>query len=190
MTELDTIPESAVRWPEPPRLLIEWSSPWQEFKSAFRPALTRAPKRSPEKLPSASFPIAACSAPGCSSACCSLPSSCFRKRSPAFSPSFLLRIPPGMSSTTPETNSPRPPTAAERNPASPDTPEASRPTTARKPSGSRAATSLARGLSTPPKSICRTAIPRSPICSLSNPIPVRLPPKACIRPSSRPCCPT
>jgi hypothetical protein len=28
-----------------PRLLVEWSSPWQEFRTALRPALTRSPAR-------------------------------------------------------------------------------------------------------------------------------------------------
>ena len=32
------------QWPEPPRLLIEWPSPWEEFKTALRPALSRSPK--------------------------------------------------------------------------------------------------------------------------------------------------
>ena len=30
---------------EGPNLLVEWSSPWQEFRSAIRPALGRSPAR-------------------------------------------------------------------------------------------------------------------------------------------------
>jgi len=37
--------QPVVVMPEPPRLLIEWSSPWQEFLSAIGPALHRSPKR-------------------------------------------------------------------------------------------------------------------------------------------------
>jgi hypothetical protein len=37
--------QHAVVMPEPPRLLIEWSSPWEEFLSAIGPALDRSPKR-------------------------------------------------------------------------------------------------------------------------------------------------
>src|SRR5207244_13543557 len=37
--------QPVVVMPEPPRLLIEWSSPWQEFLSAIGPALDRSPKR-------------------------------------------------------------------------------------------------------------------------------------------------
>ncbi|MGA2876993.1 MAG: hypothetical protein ABSE82_15855, partial [Nitrososphaerales archaeon] len=56
VTEVDTIPESIVEWPEPPRLLVEWSSPWQEFKTAFRPALARAPKALAGEAPVGIFP--------------------------------------------------------------------------------------------------------------------------------------
>jgi len=45
--ELDLISASspgAVELCDPPRLLVEWSSPWQEFKTAFRPALARPPR--------------------------------------------------------------------------------------------------------------------------------------------------
>ena len=47
MSEAVTIPEPVIeqeRWPEPPRLLVEWSSPWEEFKTAIRPALKKSPK--------------------------------------------------------------------------------------------------------------------------------------------------
>ncbi|MGO9404714.1 MAG: hypothetical protein ACLPVW_14725 [Terriglobales bacterium] len=44
------------QWPEPPRLLVEWSSRWQEFKSAFGPALTRSPKRLAGEAPIGIFP--------------------------------------------------------------------------------------------------------------------------------------
>jgi len=57
--EVETIPEnapSASQWPEPPRLLVEWSSPWEEFKTAFRPALTRAPIALAGEAPVGIFP--------------------------------------------------------------------------------------------------------------------------------------
>ncbi|MGA7684160.1 MAG: hypothetical protein WCA58_04035 [Terriglobales bacterium] len=59
MIEVETIPEnapSASQWPEAPRLLVEWSSPWEEFKSAFRPALTRAPIALAGEAPVGIFP--------------------------------------------------------------------------------------------------------------------------------------
>jgi hypothetical protein len=63
MPELATIPESNMiahqpndQWPEPPHLLVEWSSPWEEFKSALRPALTRPPKALAGEAPIGMFP--------------------------------------------------------------------------------------------------------------------------------------
>ena len=61
MSEVTTIPEVADRrpndqWPEPPRLLVEWSSRWEEFKSALRPALARPPKRLAGEAPVGMFP--------------------------------------------------------------------------------------------------------------------------------------
>jgi hypothetical protein len=56
MEEVLTIPENTTQWPEPPRLLVEWSSPWEEFKTAFRPALTRAPKALAGEAPVGIFP--------------------------------------------------------------------------------------------------------------------------------------
>ncbi len=56
MNNVDTIPESVTQWPDPPRLLVEWSSPWEEFKSALRPALTRPPKRLAGEAPVGMFP--------------------------------------------------------------------------------------------------------------------------------------
>jgi hypothetical protein len=63
MSEVATIPESKLidrrptdQWPEPPRLLVEWSSRWEEFKSAFGPALTRAPKALAGEAPVGIFP--------------------------------------------------------------------------------------------------------------------------------------
>ena len=44
MNPVDITPEVVERWPEPPRLLVEWSSPWEEFKTALRPALSKSPK--------------------------------------------------------------------------------------------------------------------------------------------------
>lgn len=56
MSNVDTIPESITQWLEPPRLLVEWSSPWEEFKSALRPALTRPPKALAGEAPIGMFP--------------------------------------------------------------------------------------------------------------------------------------
>jgi len=60
MSEVATIPESVDRrpadqYPEP-RLLVEWSSPWEEFKSALRPALVRPPKALAGEAPIGIFP--------------------------------------------------------------------------------------------------------------------------------------
>ena len=57
MSEVETIPESLTQWPEPPRLLVEWSSRWAEFKSAFGPALTRPPKALAGEAPVGMFPF-------------------------------------------------------------------------------------------------------------------------------------
>jgi hypothetical protein len=57
MPEVDTIPEPITEWPEPPQLLVEWSSRWDEFKSAFGPALTRSPKRLAGEAPVGMFPV-------------------------------------------------------------------------------------------------------------------------------------
>src|ERR1700720_4944987 len=54
--EAVTTPENCVQWPEPPQLLVEWSSPWEEFKTALRPALTRPPKRLAGEAPIGMFP--------------------------------------------------------------------------------------------------------------------------------------
>jgi hypothetical protein len=57
--ELETMAESAqnaLPWPDPPRLLVEWSSPWEEFKTALRPALGRAPKALAGEAPVGIFP--------------------------------------------------------------------------------------------------------------------------------------
>ena len=56
MNEVATIPETVTQWSEAPRLLVEWSSRWEEFKSAFRPALTRAPRRLAGEAPVGMFP--------------------------------------------------------------------------------------------------------------------------------------
>jgi len=56
MTEVATIPEAVTPWPEPPRLLVEWSSPWEEFKSALRPALTRSSRPLAGEAPIGMFP--------------------------------------------------------------------------------------------------------------------------------------
>ena len=56
MSTVETIPVSVDQWPEPPRLLVEWSSPWEEFKSAIRPALTKPPKQLAGEAPIGMFP--------------------------------------------------------------------------------------------------------------------------------------
>jgi len=56
MPEVATVPEADTQWPEPPRLLVEWSSPWEEFKSALRPALARPPRRLAGEAPVGMFP--------------------------------------------------------------------------------------------------------------------------------------
>ena len=61
MSEVDTIPQNLSRAPEgvyvePPRLLVDWSSPWEEFKSSFSPAFTRPPKRLAGEAPIGMFP--------------------------------------------------------------------------------------------------------------------------------------
>lgn len=56
MNPVDTIPEIVAQWPEHPRLLVEWSSPWEEFKSALRPALVRPPKPLAGEAPIGIFP--------------------------------------------------------------------------------------------------------------------------------------
>ncbi|MGA9472809.1 MAG: hypothetical protein WBV36_10115 [Terriglobales bacterium] len=55
MIEVETIPESATEWPEL-RLLVEWSSPWEEFKTALRPALARSPEALAGEAPVGIFP--------------------------------------------------------------------------------------------------------------------------------------
>ena len=55
MNPVDTIPEVIDQWPEL-RLLVEWSSPWQEFKTALAPALSKPPKRLAGEAPTGMFP--------------------------------------------------------------------------------------------------------------------------------------
>src|SRR5258708_26832917 len=56
MSTVETIPQAIDRWPEPPRLLVEWSSPWEEFKTSVRPALTKSPKHLAGEAPIGMFP--------------------------------------------------------------------------------------------------------------------------------------
>ncbi|MGB8785564.1 MAG: hypothetical protein WCD02_20760 [Terriglobales bacterium] len=56
MSEVATIPEVDTQWPEPPHLLVEWSSRWEEFESALPAALTRAPKALAGEAPIGMFP--------------------------------------------------------------------------------------------------------------------------------------
>lgn len=55
MSLIEAIPETIVQYPEP-RLLVEWSSPWEEFKTAIRPALRKSPKRLAGEAPVGIFP--------------------------------------------------------------------------------------------------------------------------------------
>ena len=50
-----TTPVAVDQWP-PPRLLVEWSSPWEEFKTAIRPALSKSPKALAGEAPTRMFP--------------------------------------------------------------------------------------------------------------------------------------
>jgi len=56
LNQVGTIPESITQCPEPPRLLVEWSSPWEEFKTALGPALSKAPKALAGEAPIGMFP--------------------------------------------------------------------------------------------------------------------------------------
>ncbi len=57
MIEVDTSPEVVpAPWPDPPRFLVEWSSPWEEFKTAIRPALKRSTKALAGEAPVGIFP--------------------------------------------------------------------------------------------------------------------------------------
>ena len=56
MNPVDTIPKAVDQWLEPPRLLVEWSSPWEEFKTALAPALSKPPKALAGEAPIGMFP--------------------------------------------------------------------------------------------------------------------------------------
>ncbi len=56
MSTIETIPVNIDQWPDPPRLLVEWSSPWEEFKTALRPALSKPPKQLAGEAPIGMFP--------------------------------------------------------------------------------------------------------------------------------------
>lgn len=56
MSSGETISEIVSPLHEAPRLLVEWSSPWEEFTSAIRPALSRSPKRLAGEAPTGLFP--------------------------------------------------------------------------------------------------------------------------------------
>ena len=43
-----------------PKLLIEWSSPWEEFVTSIEPALGRSPKRLAGEAQTGLFPIGGC----------------------------------------------------------------------------------------------------------------------------------
>ena len=50
------IKELPVNFGDAPQLLVQWSSPWQEFVTAIRPALSRSPKRLAGEAPVGMFP--------------------------------------------------------------------------------------------------------------------------------------
>src|SRR5215813_485206 len=52
---LPEIAEASASVSDAPRLLVEWSSPWEEFVSAIRPALRRSPKRLAGEAPVGMF---------------------------------------------------------------------------------------------------------------------------------------
>src|SRR5262250_3848167 len=56
MNSVEATAEILEHWTEPPRLLVEWSSPWEEFKSALGPALSRSPKALSGEAPIGIFP--------------------------------------------------------------------------------------------------------------------------------------
>ena len=60
MLDVEVIPEpiteSPETRPEPPQFLVQWSSRWDEFKSAFPLALTRSPKHLAGEAPVGMFP--------------------------------------------------------------------------------------------------------------------------------------
>ena len=57
MNPVDTaIPVVVDQWPEPPRLLVEWSSPWEEFKTAIAPAIAKSPRALAGEAPTGMFP--------------------------------------------------------------------------------------------------------------------------------------
>ncbi len=55
-TKLLAFPEELGSWPEPPRFLVDWSSPWEEFKSSLGPALARSPRKLAGEVPIGIFP--------------------------------------------------------------------------------------------------------------------------------------
>ena len=56
MPDVEIISEPITEWLEPPRLLVEWSSRWEEFQSALPYALARSPKRLAGEAPVGMFP--------------------------------------------------------------------------------------------------------------------------------------
>jgi len=49
--------EESVRLHEPPKLLVEWSSPWHEFVTSIRPALLRSERRLAGEAPFGLIPV-------------------------------------------------------------------------------------------------------------------------------------
>ena len=56
LNQVETVSEVVDQWLEPPRLLVEWSSPWEEFKTAVAPALAKSPKALAGEAPTRMFP--------------------------------------------------------------------------------------------------------------------------------------
>ena len=56
MPDIEVISEPITQWLEPPRLLVDWSSRWEEFQSALPYAIARSPKRLAGEAPIGMFP--------------------------------------------------------------------------------------------------------------------------------------
>ena len=52
----DTVKLKVIGLHSAPKLLVEWSSPWEEFVTSIRPALARSPARLAGEAPHGIFP--------------------------------------------------------------------------------------------------------------------------------------
>ena len=190
MSTVETIPQSVDQWPEPPRLLVEWSSPWEEFKTALRPALRSSPKHLAGEAPIGMFPYRGMLLTWVLE--CAAAVSGDRDSRPYCEPSALSphrQFRNGTLSTTPATNSRGPRTRAARRRASRGAPEARKPTIARRRSAWREAPRRPRKLSTHPSSTFRVRILPWRICWRSSRFPDRRRRRGCARRSTAPALP-